>query len=300
MDRWALRMANFLVGNDGNAAALECTLVGPAVSFDAPTLIAITGGACAPRAGEAPIPAWRAVLVPADTELKLGHLNGVGCRAYLAVAGGIATPPVLGSRSTYMRAALGGHNGRALRIGDELPTGDLTNASHAIADDLARAGSLPCAASWRLAPSLRPRYADAVVARIIGTEQPNVEPCTRALLSQTFAVAAESDRMGFRLQGEPLACGRPPEQFSEAVAFGTVQLPPSGSPIILMADRQTTGGYPRLGTIASVDLPLVGQLAPGNRIRFASISLTEAQRLYLAREQDFAQARTAIMLRYHL
>jgi antagonist of KipI len=301
MDPWALRLANFLVGNPADAAALECTLVGPALTFDAPTLVAVTGGEAAPHAGDAPIPTWRAVLIPANTELKIGHLHGTGCRAYVAIGGGIDVTPVLGSRSTYMRAALGGHEGRALRADDRLPTGEPTPLSYAIAREIASRAARPAAAQWSVAAELRPRYRETAAVRLVAAEGDAVmDSCARELVARTFTIGAQSDRMGFRLDGEPLSGARPAEPLSEAVAFGTIQLPPGGSPIVLMADRQTTGGYPRLGTIASVDMPLVGQLAPGNRIRFTNVSLAEAQRLYLAREQDFSQARTALALRYHL
>jgi antagonist of KipI len=304
MDPWAHRMANFLVGNDEDAAVLECTMLGPSLVFDRPTLVAITGGEATPHVGDVAMPTWRAVLVPANAEVKLGHLHGTGCRAYVAVDGGIAVPPVLGSRSTLLRAGLGGYEGRALRAGDELVAGEPAHLSAAIARELVASAAVPAVPRWGLAAELRPRYSDGAVVRVVSSAAPGSEVATgagtQALFAQSFTIAPQSDRMGFRLQGGRLSSGHAPERLSEAVAFGTVQLPPDGLPIILMADRQTTGGYPRLGTIASVDMPLVGQLAPGNRIRFTPVSLDEAQRLYLAREQNLAQARLALRLRYHL
>jgi antagonist of KipI len=118
------------------------------------------------------------------------------------------------------------------------------------------------------------------------------------LFGATFRVSASSDRMGYRLEGASLALRAPVELVSEAVAFGTVQLPPGGDPIVLMSDRQTTGGYPRIGEVASIDLPLIAQLKPGDRLRFRDISLDEAQRLYLVQEQELAQAQAAIAFRH--
>ena len=304
MDQSALRLANLLVGNDFDAAALECTLMGPVVRFDEPTLIAITGGLCEPQAAGSAIPMWRPVLLPAKIDLKVGGMHGTGCRAYLAVAGGIETPLVLGSRSTYLRAALGGYEGRSLRAGDSLPVGNPATRSAAIEAAIETAIGIASehagVANWSVSRDLVPRYTHTPVVRFIAEAADEaVAACAESLTAQTFTIGAQSDRMGFRLEGEPLACSAPAERLSEAVAFGTIQLPPGGAPIILMADRQTTGGYPRLGTIAAVDMPLVAQLAPGDHVRFSPISLEDAQRLYLAREQDFAQARIALSLRFH-
>lgn len=299
MDRSALRLANLLVGNDPGAAALECTLMGPVVTFDKPTLVAITGGHCEAQCGEHPVPMWRPVLLPAQVELKLGSMHGIGCRAYLAIAGGVQTPLILGSRSTYLRAALGGHEGRALRAGDALSVTDPSARSAAIARSLASGATVPSVANWGVSRDLIPRYSQSPTVRFIPeTTDPAVESCAEAFAAQPFTIAAQSDRMGFRLQGEAIACTAPAERLSEAVALGTIQLPPGGAPIVLMADRQTTGGYPRLGTVAAVDMPIVAQLAPGDHIRFSAISLDDAQRLYLAREHDFAQAQTALSLRF--
>jgi antagonist of KipI len=300
MDEIALLLGNLLVGNEPDAAGLECTLMGPVVSFDEPTLVAITGGQSEPHCGDTRIPTWRTTLLPAKTELSIGSMHGVGCRAYLAIAGGIDTPCVLDSRSTYSRAALGGHEGRPLRAGDLLPIGTPTPRSVAIAAALDTGVARTAVAGWGIARDLAPRYSRSPLVRVVPeTGDAAVEACADALFAQTFTIAPQSDRMGFRLQGKSLDCSPPAERLSEAVALGTIQLPPGGAPIVLMADRQTTGGYPRLGAIASVDVPLVAQLAPGDSIRFAPISLAEAQRLYLAREQDLVQARTALALRFH-
>ena len=298
MDRIALRAGNVLVGNDEDAAGLETTLIGPTLSFDHPTLVAITGADLGATVDHEPLPGWHAALVQAGATIRFGA-PARGCRAYVAVAGGIDVPVVFGSRSTYLRAEFGGHEGRALRAGDVLALGAPSPMSHRIAASL-QAPTPVSTARWSISPSVRSSYGtDAVVRLIAGAHTSALSEQSRdALFSTRFRVSASSDRMGYRLEGAPLSLTRPIELLSEAVAFGTVQLPPGGAPIILMADRQTTGGYPRIGEVASVDLPLVAQLKPADHVRFRSISLQDAQRLYLAREHDLAQARIAIALRF--
>lgn len=302
MDRLALRVANLLVGNDEGAAALECTLVGPTVRFDEHALIALTGGDLAVTAGGIPLPLWRPICIPAGT--MLSAMAAVrGCRGYIGVAGGIDVPLVLGSRSTYVRASLGGLDGRALRRGDRLPVGAVTELGRRIADAVAgdRGRDRVTIAHWGTSASLLPRYTSSPVIRLIEGEHTHLltPESAQQLWSAEFRVGAQSDRMGYRLEGATLALTTPCEILSEGVAFGTVQLPPGGNPIVLMADRQTTGGYPRIGEVASVDLPVVAQLKPGERLRFRAISLEEAQRLYLAREDNLRQVRAAIALHHH-
>ena len=225
-----------------------------------------------------------------------------GCRGYLAVAGGIDVAPVLGSRATYVRAAFGGIKGRPLRRGDVVRFGEPSELSHRIATAIMeRAAPAKIAAgNWSAGPSLIPFFRSGPAIRLIDDEHTALltgESLER-LIGAEFRVGPQSDRMGYRLEGPELKLAAPLDLLSEAVAFGTVQLPPGGTPIVLMADRQTTGGYPRIGEIASVDLPFVAQLKPGDRLRFRRIPLEEAQQLYLAREADLAQARIAIALRH--
>jgi antagonist of KipI len=305
MDRWALRVANLLVGNDEGAAALEITLVGPSLTFDGPALIALAGADLGAVVGDVPVALWHPLWVPAGA--SLGFRGGApGCRTYLAIAGGIDVPKVLGSRSTYVRAGIGGHMGRALRRGDALCWGaPAPLAEHIIAGVTAgatagarRTDRRVAPARWGAAPSLRPRYSDAPVVRLLpGTHADLLtEASAETLHGAPFRIAPQSDRMGFRLEGTPLELREPVELLSEGVTFGTVQLPPGGQPIVLMADRQTTGGYPRIGEVASVDLPLIAQLRPGDRVRFRRCSLEEAQAEYLAHERELDQARRAITL----
>jgi antagonist of KipI len=297
MDRMAMRVGNLLVGNDANAATLESTLIGPTLTFGEEALIALTGADLEAVVGSAPVPAWHPILVSAGATLRFGRALR-GCRTYIAVAGGIDVPLVFGSRSTYLRADFGGFDGRALRAGDTLSTGDPPRLSKRIATSLrAIADGRPATvARWSAGASIRtPSTEEATVRLIRGAHTELLaEPSLAALVGSRFRVSASSDRMGYRLDGETLSLRTTTELLSEAVAFGTVQLPPGGAPIVLMADRQTTGGYPRIGEVATVDLGIVAQLKPGDHLRFRFISLDQAQDLYLAWEQDLRQAELAI------
>ena len=304
MDELSLRLANVLVGNEEHAAALECTLVGPTLRFDEHTLIALGGADLGVTADGVALPLWRPIGIPAGTTLNAASAVR-GCRGYLAVAGGIDVPPVLGSRSTYLRASLGGVEGRALRRGDHLPLGAPTELGLRIGAAVTRGRGRDrvVIATWRASPSLVPFYTGAATVRVVEGEHARLltPDSAERMWSTEFRVGAQSDRMGYRLESgdSPLVLGAPCEILSEAVAFGTVQLPPGGNPIVLMADRQTTGGYPRIGEVASVDLPLVAQLKAGDRLRFRPVSLDEAQRLYLAREDNIRQARATVGLHHH-
>ena len=304
MDALSLRVANLLVGNDEHAAALECTLVGPTLRFDEHTLIALGGADLGVTANGIALPLWRAICIPAGTTLNSASAVR-GCRGYIAVAGGIDVPPVLGSRSTYLRASLGGYEGRALHRGDRLPLGAPTELGLRIGAAVAkdRGRDRVAVAMWGASASLVPFYSGSTTVKVVEGEHTGLLTADSAerMWGTEFRVGAQSDRMGYRLESgdSPLSLRAPCEILSEAVAFGTVQLPPGGNPIVLMADRQTTGGYPRIGEVASVDLPLVAQLKAGDRLRFQRISLEEAQRLYLAREDNIRQARSAIALHHH-
>jgi antagonist of KipI len=297
MDSWALRIANMMVGNAAGDAGLETTLSGPTITFDEETLIAVAGADLGAFVGDVHVPPRHPVRVPAGGTLTFRG-GPHGCRAILGVAGGIAVPPVLGSRSTYVRAGFGGFEGRPLRKGDAIPIGATSPWARRMMAALARAENLAGVATWGAGPSLRPPYSTAPIVRLLpGTHTDHLTAASRdELFSETFRIAPQSDRMGYRLEGPPLALREPLELLSEATTFGTMQLPPGGSPIVLMADAQTTGGYPRIGEVASVDLPLLAQLRPGDHVRFRACSLEEAQSAYLVREHDLAQAQRAITL----
>ena len=272
MDAHAARLANLLVGNDRHCAVLESTLGGPSITFEADTLVAIAGGDFGARLDGSDVARWRAMRVRAGATLELGAAVH-GCRAYLACSGGIAVPEVLGSRSTYLLAGFGGHDGRALRAGDRLPLGS------------ARVMTDTVTATRSLASSLIPSYSTRL--RVIrGRDAGSLTAAAHERVwNDAFTVSPQSDRMGYRLDGEPLEMSERREALSAGVSMGTIQLPPNGIPILLMADRQTTGGYPVIGHVATVDLGSAAQLRPGDAVRFTEISLVDAQRLYLERER---------------
>lgn len=298
MDRLALRAANLLVGNDERDAGLEAALIGPTIVFETAALFALGGADLGAALNGEPIHTWSPVAAAAGSTLRFGQPL-LGCRTYIAIAGGIEVPPVFGSRSTYIRGGFGGLEGRALRAGDTLSCGAASPTSVNIARSIAE-GTTTGIGGWSLGATLRPRYAADAVVRVIEGAHTNLLTATarEALFGGRFRVSSSSDRMGYRLEGDALTLREPTELLSEAVAFGTIQLPPGGAPIILMADRQTTGGYPRIGEVASVDLPLVAQLRPGDSLRFHEISLDEAQRQYLRQEAELSQARAGIALRF--
>ena len=277
MDDVALRIANWLVGNDADTAALEATLRGPTLAFEQDMRVSITGADMDARLEGRRIAPWWAFHVRAGDTLTL-DMARTGCRSYIAMAGGIDVPPVLGSRSTYVRAAIGGLEGRPLARGDTL------HIATPPPDAAARA-------SRRADPArgIDTRHLDLrrdTVRIIPGPALPRLNRASwRALFATAFSLAPDSDRMGLRLSGAPLVMAGAAEPLSAGVTMGTVQLPPDGAPIILMADRQTTGGYPRLGEVATVDLPVLAQLRPGDTIHFVQVSVDDARQLYVARER---------------
>ena len=297
-DAVALRIANLLVGNGQGAAGLEMTLAGARLRFTRETLVALAGATMAAELDGAPVPPWRPVWVRPGETLDVGPARS-GCRGYLACAGGIAVPPVLGSRGTYLPAAFGGVEGRALRAGDHLPLGEPSPRAGAIRRSIAREGRASGIAAWFVGPGARPPYRpDAELLLLPGTHAAALTPEARGhLLGAELRVSPRSDRMGCRLEGPALTLAAPLELASEGVAPGTVQLPPDGAPIVLGADGGTTGGYPRVGHVATADLPLLAQLRPGDRLRFRAGTVEEARLRLLALERGVAHLEHAIRLR---
>lgn len=299
MDPFAHRVANLLVGNDENTPTLEMTMMGPVIRFEEEALLAICGGDLSPEINGTPVGSWRTILVKKGSELKFGPCR-TGTRAYLAVAGGFSVPTVMGSKSTYLRAQVGGFKGRALKEGDCLPFGAKSELSvkmetyfRAICEnDFSDAG-------WFVASKIIPSYEKKSPVRIMKGRQFDLftKDSQEKLLKEAFQVTTQSDRMGYRLEGPSLSLQRQKEMVSEAVLFGTIQVPSDGNAIILLADRQTTGGYPKIGQVATVDLPLVAQAKPGDKLTFSLISLDEAQQLILERERDIQQLKQGISLK---
>lgn len=276
MDIFAHRAANMLVGNEAGAAVLEMTLLGPRMVALKDMLLALCGADMEADVDGIRVSLWRPFRIRKGSTLSV-HYAVHGCRAYLAVSGGFEAKPVLGSRSTYLRAGIGGHEGRALQTGDVLRAGKAVIMGY----------FSPLGAVSTL---IRPIYEDNPVVRVVrGKEFGFFTEASRASLwTQGYEVTAQSDRMGYRLDGKKLELidGVSREMISEAVVQGTIQVPPSGQPILLMADCQTTGGYPRIAHVITADLPLVAQVKPGGSLRFREVSHREAEEQLLLQVMD--------------
>jgi antagonist of KipI len=282
MDHVALDLANGLVGNFNGEAALEITVLGPELAFESDALVALCGAQMEAKTGGAPLPLDRPVLVEKGSVLNLRRTT-LGSRAYLAVAGGIALDPVLGSRSTYVPARFGGLEGRALRSGDRLPLAeDVAAASrkrYAALPGRRETGGLRTV-RWAVPALTLPEREPIVIHAMEGRHHAMFDAAARrAFFEATWQVTPDSNRMGFRLAGPVLAREEAAEILSEPTCLGTVQVPANGLPIALMADHQTTGGYPKIAEVASADVPRLAQLAPGGRLQFARCTLEQAREL---------------------
>lgn len=285
MDANAHRLANLLVGNPDSMATLEITLLGPTLRFTRAACIAITGAHLGARLNDEPLAINRPYIVRADDVIRFSNPVS-GCRAYLAVHGGFGLIPVLNSCSTYLKGQLGGHHGKALRAGDRIELNTHLDGSSGVLG--AMQDSL-----WdiRIYLSAALGLNKKNILRVIkGPQWPifTVESVTD-FLTERFQISLQSDRMGYRIHGPALKVARAQQMLSEAVAFGAIQVPHGGDPIVIMADRQTMGGYPKIAYIASVDLPPLAQSRPHEEIRFKLISLEQAQQLDLERERAFEE-----------
>lgn len=289
LDRFAARVANMIVGNDDGAALLEIAQLGPELQFSADTLVAWCGGGYEPQVAGQPLPRDRAVRIAAGETIWFGPARS-GLRAWLAVAGGIDVPPVLGSRSTYRRAGFGGLHGRPLQAGDELRTGTPSEWA------LARVKSIARSSTWSVRPDtlgLAPE--PGRVRAMIGPEWDWFTlRAQQAFFASEWRVTKDADRMGVRLEGPELPLSETREMISEGVNEGVVQVPAGGAPIVLLASRQTVGGYPRLAAVSAVDLGRMAQLAPGATLRFTQITLATAHEVYLRRERDLNRVRAGL------
>ncbi len=258
MDSFSHRLANQLVGNEPGAAALEITLIGPELMVEADTTMAITGAHFDVACDERSVPTGASFGVRAGSRLKFGRIHH-GARAYLAVAGGVQTPPVLGSRATHLVSRMGGLAGRALIAGDRIPI-----ATGAVPRPHRKSAGLTLPSNGR-----------ALLRVLLGPQDHWFTPdALKLMASVSFRVSPRSNRMGYRLEGPPLPRVKDGELISEPVGIGAIQVPAAGEPILLMADRQTAGGYPKIGHVISADLPLAGQLAPGDFIEFDALFAT--------------------------
>ena len=264
MDPVSFQLANILLGNAPDAACLEATINGPAIVFHNDTRFVITGAHMEPKLNGADIPNNWVIKARQKDVLRLGFTKR-GCRAYIGFQGGIDVPLVMGSRSTYLAGNLGGYQGRPLKDGDTLPLGK----------EKGNPRSLPVSAGWK-----DKLFSDDPIRILPGPEVHFFgSPSIQKLLSATFTIGANSNRMAYTLEGEQI----PPlpgktDIISAAVPTGTIQVPANGTPLLLMADRQTSGGYPRIAVVCSADICRLGQKKPGDTISFREISLEEAQK----------------------
>jgi len=280
MDAYAHRLANALVRNADDTATLEVTWVGPELEFDDERVIAVSGAEFDVALDGRNVAPNRACAVAPGSRLTFGRrLRGM--RAYVSVAGGIAVTPVFGSRATHIGSRLGGFDGRALQAGDRLPLGGKRGRapfSHEPPENEKRGRLL------RGTRAIPDRHA---VVRVLAGPQDDyfTDDALGRLQASPYTIGKNSDRMGFRLEGMPLGHSRGADIISDATPMGAVQVPASGLPILLMADRQTSGGYPKIATVITADLGLAGQLGPGDTISFAVCSPREALAALIAQER---------------
>ena len=278
MDRRSFIIANRLVGNRDDEAGLEVTINGPELLFERDAIIAVTGADLSPSVNTIGIPPWTSVRIERGSRLRFGP-RCAGARSYLAIAGGIDVPIVLGSRSTHTYSHTGGMQGRALVRGDVLIS---SMPSPHMRPTIGR--TLP--------EKLRPVYSTATALRVLPGPQGSAfaEDALARLMSRPYQLSTQSDRMGYRLHGPTIPHAEAREWISEGTAMGALQVPADRQPILLMADRQTTGGYPKIAVVISADLHLAAQVMPGESIAFRTTTLSEAQALLKGQWREIDQA----------
>lgn len=291
MDPYSLRIANMLVGNDEREAALEITLMGPTLKLEKDCLIAITGGNLSPTINGQAVPMWRPIHIKREAILNFGGCRS-GCRSYLSVAGGYTIPSVMNSKSTYLRGGIGGFKGRALLVGDVVKfNADSTNLEKRELNDAFTT------VKWFVNEKDFMPESKPVIRFVNGRQYDDfTESSKDSFVKDCFKVSNQSDRMGYRISGPALELKEKRELLSEAVTNGSIQVPPDGNPIILLADSQTTGGYPKIAQVITADISFIAQVKPGESIRFSKVSLSEAEQFYLQKEQKVKQLKASISL----
>ncbi len=279
LDSFASRVANLLVGNPEGSAVLESTIVGPQLAILRETDIALTGADMQAKLNYEQIENWKTIRVKPGDMLTFQQVKR-GCRGYLAVSGGIKVPEVMGSLSTYVGGKIGGYGGRPLKKGDILQRGN----------------GAPLDTPRHLSEKWIPRYPDQVILRTVAGPQDDHFDEGRAVLFQSeFMVTPKADRMGYRLQGPPVKhkTDVPQSIISEPTMPGGIQVPADGQPIILLVE-QTVGGYTKIATVISTDLPSIAQAVPGDTITFENVILEQAHGIYREREKMMADIATSL------
>ena len=265
LDQTALKIANLLVNNPMGEAALEMTLMGAVIEFTASNVIAVTGGNFIPTLNDSPVPLYAAISVKAGDTLAFGVAKS-GCRCYIAFSGGLDVPVVMGSKSTNLKCKIGGYQGRQLKLGDEVPF-------------TAPVDTLP-GIFQRTVPYYKREEKICNLRVVLGLQTEYfTEKGMQTFLGEEYTVTNRSDRMGCNLEGPVIEYQSKADIISDGIPFGGIQIPNGGKPIIMLSDRQTTGGYAKIGTVISVDIPLFVQRKMGDKIRFKEISIEQAQKL---------------------
>lgn len=278
MDAYALQIGNLLVGNHPDAPAIEITILGPTIEATTDLIITLTGADLSPTIDGQPIPCWQPILFECGSILRFQGSRSNGGRSYLAVHGTWALSPFYESYSTYLMGKIGGWEGRPLQKGDQLTIiRTPLSAKHLL--------------RRRLSPSLIPTYPRKKRLRVMwGIHREAFTPeGLQTFLTHTYQITPRFNRMGMRLTGEPIEHHHTADVISTTVTFGTIQVPANGQPIILLADRQTTGGYTQIANVISVDLPLLAQSLPGDRLTFQLVTMEEAQKECIAVQRIIKQ-----------
>ena len=277
MDRYASTMANILAGNCPDAAVVEMTILGGRFKFAQPAYVAVCGADMQGELNGNTIGSWTGFPVAVGDELAFGHAVS-GCRGYLAFHGGIDLPQIMESRSTCLRAQLGGFAGRALRAGDSLA--------------IAQPGT-PTAHTIELPPDLVPEYSNRVPLRVMLGPQEDLftSAGVSTFLNSEYTVTAQNDRMGYRLEGPPIAHKNGADIVSDALCPGAIQVPGSGLPTVMGVDCPTTGGYAKIATVIGADLPKLAQAKAGDKVRFVQCSEEEAVAALIAERRCYDKAR---------
>jgi antagonist of KipI len=270
MDSYSMKLANILTGNPLGEAVLEAAMLGPSLEALNDVSIAICGGDLQPMVNEQEMPMWKSFSFKKGEVLSFGKLKS-GARAYISFAGGIDVPLMLGSKSTFINGKLGGFNGRALEAGDILYGHPAVGKNKFLHHDLIPEFKKQLAVRVILGPHLE-KFSMGTIEQFLSSE---------------YMISAQSNRMGYRMNGPKLSHIGDADIISDAIPLGGIQVPANGQPIILMAERQTTGGYARIATVISVDIPALAQAQPGSVIRFKNVSIEEAQDLYIERRRFF-------------
>ncbi len=293
MDTFSHRLANILVGNKPTEGALEMTVAGPTLTLPKGLIFALTGADLNAKVLGQPVPRFRPIYVQEECVLTMSFAKE-GCRGYMAVAGGFDVKVTMGSKSTYLRAKIGGFKGRPLAAGDEIPVGNTPDCMKAFKEKYAASRSFPLAhPNWSAPGSFIFENSPIRVTKGLQYDWFSSDSLEK-FFGEEYLITMQSDRMGYRLEGPVLTQTEQREMISEAVTFGSIQVPADGNPIALLADRQTAGGYAKIGQIILADLPRMAQKAPGTKLRFVLISNKEAEEIYVQQENYLQQLATTI------